>query len=292
MNPFDLRGPPFLVFYVVVGVIGLVYLYLDVRGLVSGRGKSPSADARRVLSDPYLLAFLRGGAREALQTVTFSLHQRGLLVSLGRSLLAVADRQMTRQAAHPLEQAVLATCVTAKKASAVLADRGLAHAIADFAQPLRDAGLIADLDETSHRWKRLLAVVGSLLAISAIKVAVALDRGHSNVALLIILSIIVLIIAVAIVLRRRTYAGDLALADMQTLFTPLKQRASRLTTRDATDEAVLFAAVFGLAALPATAYPFAATLRQREAAGGDGGGGSSGCGSGGGGGCGGCGGGG
>ena len=91
----------------------------------------------------------------------------------------------------------------------------------------------------------------------------ALQRGHSNVFFLILLTGRGLIAAYVIFNRRRTYAGDRALSDQQTLFERLRNRVNRLAADGATDEAVLVAAAFGLAALPTNAYPFAARLKRQ-----------------------------
>ena len=73
MNPFDLRGPEFLFFYLVLAMVTCLALYRLRRS--SESGPLPSME----LNDPYLFAFLNGGAKEALQASTISLIDRGLL---------------------------------------------------------------------------------------------------------------------------------------------------------------------------------------------------------------------
>ena len=64
MNPFDLAGPQFLLFYLVLG--GGVILML---GLL--RQARESSDTLKVnLAAPYLIAYLRGGKNEALRLGT------------------------------------------------------------------------------------------------------------------------------------------------------------------------------------------------------------------------------
>jgi hypothetical protein len=132
-----------------------------------------------------------------------------------------------------------------------------------------------------------------LLATSAIKISGALENDRDNIALLVALTAIVMVVAIVIFSRRRTFAGDNALADQQILFGQVKSRVKRAAAGGATDEAVLVAAAFGLAVLPSAAYPFADAV-HRQSQNGAGCGGGSACGAGGGGGgsgCGGCGGG-
>jgi uncharacterized protein (TIGR04222 family) len=284
MNIFDMRGPEFLALYLLASVVGLTFLYIVTRRAPAQSPRLPFVDARRLLRDPYLLAFLRGGAGQTLQTVAFSLSERGERVA----------------PTHPLEVAVLAECGSLRGMAKLLRDKRLKELAENYAAPLKESGLLADRAEYARRLRVFLAVAGTLLAMSVIKIRIALQGGHSNIAFLVILTVVVLIAAVVIVRRRRTGAGDRALADQQTLFGELKGRVKRLAADGATNEAVLIAAAFGLAALPSAAYPSADAIhRQAQSSAGGGaaascgaGGSSSGGGSGGGsGGCGGCGGG-
>jgi uncharacterized protein (TIGR04222 family) len=291
MNPFDMRGPAFLAFYVLAGLVGLIFLYLVSRGLFSAP-RSPSPAARRHLRDPYLLAFLRGGVRESLQTAAFSLNKRKLLSAVGPSLVATRSKEALQALQNPLEIALMSQCTLSQSFGELLRNSRVRISVENYAEPLRESGLVADDVELRRRLPVFLVVAGTLFALSAVKLYVAVQRGHTNFIFLVILTVIVLVAAVAIFKRRRTNAGDRALTDQQTLFARLKSRASRVELHSATDEDVLVAAAFGLAALPAAAYPFAARLKRQmrnNSSGSSSGCGSS-CGGGGcGGGCGGCG---
>ena len=294
MNIFGMRGPEFLAVYLFASVIGLIVLHVVSRRVSPQGSRLPSGDARRQLRDPYLLAFLRAGAKQTLQTVAFSLSERKLLSVSKKGLIASGEPGALRAVTHPLEVAVLEECKSLRGIGKLLQDKRLKEMAKNYAAPLRESGLLADDAEYARRLPVFLTIAGALLAISVIKIGVALRGGHSNIAFLIILTFVALIVAVVIHLRRRTSAGDRALADQQTLFAQLKGRVRGLAGRGATGEAVLVAAAFGLAVLPGAAYPFADTLHRQaqNGGGGCGGGSASGCGGGGGGGgCGGCGGG-
>ena len=73
MNPFDLRGPEFLVFYTVFGAATLAIVHL-----LLNRFESDST-TRPIPSDYLEIAYLRGGKNEALRVATMNLVNRGLL---------------------------------------------------------------------------------------------------------------------------------------------------------------------------------------------------------------------
>ena len=80
LNPFDLRGPEFLVFYIILAlsVVGLVVLLRHA----FESGQAPKID----LGDPYLIAYLRGGAQEAKRVALVTLIDRGLLILEGTQI--------------------------------------------------------------------------------------------------------------------------------------------------------------------------------------------------------------
>ncbi len=113
MNPFDLRGPEFLVFYFFfsAAVIGCITL---LRRLDENResGKPP-------LDDPYLVAYLRGGEGEAVRVAALSLFDRGLLTfkssgssslfSAGENRLELTDARAIETVKRPIEKRVLSS---------------------------------------------------------------------------------------------------------------------------------------------------------------------------------------
>lgn len=65
MNPFDLPGPEFLLFYTIFGAVAIA-------GLVFWRRRAEllPAPPRVDLADPYLIAYLRGGEQEVRRVAT------------------------------------------------------------------------------------------------------------------------------------------------------------------------------------------------------------------------------
>ena len=77
MWPFDLPGPEFLVVYLIVGAIVITAMLLL-------RHSAETAGPKISLTDPYLVAFLRGGQNETLRVATVSLIDRGILKADGK----------------------------------------------------------------------------------------------------------------------------------------------------------------------------------------------------------------
>ena len=85
MNPFDLPGPQFLLFFWMFAVVVLV-----LAGLVRRRVEEGEVPKLAVV-DPYVVACLRGGQEEAIKLAVLSLCERGLLTEDGRHGVKTVD---------------------------------------------------------------------------------------------------------------------------------------------------------------------------------------------------------
>ena len=100
MNPFDFSGPDFLIFYVALCAVVIV-------GSVILRRKIESAPTPRIdLSDPLLIAFLRGGETETMRVAAVSLVDRGLLTCSG-TRLKKAPHAQSESVRRPIEKELL-----------------------------------------------------------------------------------------------------------------------------------------------------------------------------------------
>jgi uncharacterized protein (TIGR04222 family) len=282
MNPFDLPGPEFLAFYVVLTAIVLVLLYVIFQ--YAEDGQPPTLPLR----DPYKIAWLRGGNREAARMAVLSLTDRGLVELVGSKLSLKAGRRVGVR--HPLEQAIVRRCEAGPlNVGSIAKDRAVETVCDQYRNELDALHLTADRSARAYRW-RLYAVGATVLAgVALSKIVIALDRGRTNIGFLVILAILGPLVALILVRRRRTRLGDRVLADLRQLFERLRSRAPTFRRGQMTSDVMLLAAVFGFSALPSL---YSDLQRAYASTGGNGGGGSSdggsGCG-GGGGGCGGCG---
>ena len=287
MWPFELRGPEFLALYAIVCTIVTVAVFLL-------RHSAEAFDAPRInLSDPYLIAFLRGGKNETLRVATISLVDRGLLTASKKSL--EAKEEALGKTSSPLEQKIVRYFTPSGDATSLFklsdADPEMRH----YENELTRLGLLTDIDQKEAQLLRLAVALLVVLALAIIKIVVALNTGHRNIGFLIVLAIVFTIVIVSISRPRRTRAGERMIADLRTLFGSLKDRSSNLQNGASPAEFALMAAVFGMSAVPQAKelFPRAAAASGSScgstcgssSSGGDGGGGD------GGGGCGGCGGG-
>ena len=102
MNPFDLRGPEFLAFYLVFGLAKLAELWLLRR---AGEADTTS---HAMLDDYVDIAYLRGGSQEAMRVATLNLINRGLLEVHGDDQLQTADKSWVETVSKPIERRLLA----------------------------------------------------------------------------------------------------------------------------------------------------------------------------------------
>jgi len=292
VNPFDLRGPEFLLFYLAFGLAILGIVWLLRRTNESDSNVSP------VLNDYLEISYLRGGANEALRVATMNLINRGLIDVKTDDRLHTPDPQAQALASKASERGILEKFRVPQAATEIFSDRSLRRMVTEECQPeLARLGLVPDGSRQAARTVLLFAGAGLLTAVAGIKILVALSRGRPNIGLLIVEAIVFCVLLYKVTNPLRTPAGSALLADLRTLFAGLEQRGSSLVQGvDAQDFALLMA-VFGMGALPPAfsfdrLFPQAANASSSACGSGCGtscGGGSS-CGGGGcGGGCGGCG---
>ena len=291
MSPFDLHGPEFLGFFLVL-LLAAALLARSPR-----HQWDPDPPTREAPQDPYLLAFLCGGRPHLLRVAVLSLIDRKLLEAKGDALRTV-NVNCLKKSQRPLDLAILQRYLTPGKAGELFRDKLILSLADDQERQLENLGLVPDKAVKARRKVLFLAIAGSLLAVAVTKIHIALDRGHTNIGFLILLAIVSVVVIFKICTPFRTKAGALAVGHAKELFQGLNSRGKSLRLHESTNELILLAAVFGVASLPGAAGDILKPMKlYRESAAGSscgsscgsgsscGGGGSS-CGGGG---CGGCG---
>lgn len=284
MNPFELTGPSFLLYYFCTSVAVILALWLSRRSAESG--PAPKLN----LSDPYLIAYLRGGANEVMRIAVVSLVERKLLIPM-ETKLRRHDRATFDSTRIPIEYEILKKFGSPAEASSIFKDDRLKEVCQPYKTALEQAGLLPDQKIKQDRWMRYAIAAFVLGGLSFMKVSIGLSRNRP-VLFLVCLSIAAVIAASFVAFPRLTARGKEMLADVQTIYSGLKDHPRGFTGGGATANAMMLAAVFGVAALAPTEYAYARTLFPQASSGGCGSSCGSSCSSGGDGGGGGCGGGG
>jgi uncharacterized protein (TIGR04222 family) len=287
MSPFDLRGPQFLLFYLILGTLVITLLFMLRRFI------DPEGEVKVDMSDPYLIAFLRGGKVEVIRVATISLVHRKLLEVSG-TLVSVSSPGVAGGVRIPIERKLLKYFANASEGVSAFSDAGCAAAADSYSESLETLGLLPDDALRTRRTLVLAIALAFLLGVAFIKITIALSRGHTNIGFLILLAGIFTFAAYKATCPRLTTRGSGVIDNLRFLFGPLNSRSS---AELGPNDVALLAAVFGINAVPQDVFPYAKTLYPKAAAasgsscgtgcgaiGSDGGGG--GCG----GGCGGCGG--
>ena len=243
MNPLDLYGPQFLLFYGVFGVLVLAALWLRRREAEKGM-PIPSG-----LSDPYLIAYLRGGRQEAVNVAVLALIDAGLL-RLENERLTANGPEAPSRARRPLDRAILAHFQTSGTERGLLGDAGVRAALSEYEASLRSMGALPGPETMRTRVLFYLAALALLLGLALAKIVVALARGRHNVWFLVILAVGFVVGASLVAFPRRTSRGDALLADLRTLFTPLRHRVGQLKHGLEANEFAFLAAAFGVPLLP------------------------------------------
>jgi uncharacterized protein (TIGR04222 family) len=259
MNPFDLPGPQFLLFFIGLSVLALVAL------IVTRKFTESSAAPKLDLSDPYLIAYLRGAEPETLRVAAVSLIDRGLLIATGTQLKA-ADNASPEAVRRPIEKELLRRFKRPDEATAIFDDSRLQATCKPYEQTLKTAGLLPSESIVGARWTRLLIVCAVLGGVAIVKILIALERGRTNVWFLVILAVVAILIAAKISFPRLTESGKAMIADLQNLYGGLKDRALSLRTGGGTIEPLMLAAVFGVGALSSTDFAFTHILFPRAQA--------------------------
>ncbi len=215
-------------------------------------GELPDLD----LSNPYLLAYLRGGKPPSVQLVVVSLIDRGLILT-ERGMVAVRDDQVVLSVRSPLERAALIRLrqIQPTSVEALLHDPFLDASCEGLAEELRGRGLLAAPRLKGHRALVFLFSALVLSGVALLKVAIALSRGRHNVLFLVASAAIACILALRWANPRLTVLGERVLSDMRELFTGLHARAETIAAGGGTAELALLVGVFGIGALPHSVFP-------------------------------------
>jgi len=256
VNPFDLPGPEFLLFYIILAVAVITALALLRRAAESD--SAPQVD----LGDPYLIAYLRGGENEAPRVALVSLIDRGLLIANGTHIER-AKNAGTHSVRRQLEKELMETYGRLSDVTSILNNQGVKLACQQYQETLTKKRLLPDESMAQARLLRFLVGFFILAGIGGIKILVALERGRTNIGFLVVLMVLAIIIAGKVSFPRLTSSGKALLADVQSLYSDLKDRAAFIRPGGATIEPMMLAAAFGVGALAGEGFAYTKKLFPR-----------------------------
>jgi len=254
MNPFELPGPQFLAFYAMLGAGAVLAVYVLKRRAEGGE------PIRLPSTDPYLIAYLRGGPTEAVRLGVTVLVDR-LLLELEGDRLVRRERVSPTHGSNDLERAILEQCETATHPGDLATSQRLQEiARRSYESPLLRMRLLADSETRMRRVQEAGLAIVLLCVVAAVKVAIGVARNRP-VSFLVLFAFGFSVLTLFTIRGRRTVLGERVLGDLTMLFDALRERADQLRPNIATGELALLMAVFGAGAVPIGAFPFVRAFR-------------------------------
>jgi len=217
-NPLNFKGPEFLFFYSLVLMAALVVAWI-LRFLLRQPFNSSSAD--KATLDPYEVAYLSKGKKQAVDAAIASLVQRQV-VELAAETRSLEVRTPVPELSHPLEQEV----------ASAIAERGYIDSVRSSpftaTQPIRDRlqelNLLVSWQQAF--WAQLIPALTLfavlLLGLSKIAVGIAREKPISFLGVLCILTVGIAIAFLVIPVHRSRY-GDRILSQLETQHRDLQQ---------------------------------------------------------------------
>jgi len=181
-------------------------------------GKYESGPIPRIdLSDPLLIAFLRGGHSEAMRVAAVSLIDRGLLHCAG-TRLETASLTRSESVRRPIEKALLEKFVVSGEVASMFDDSRLKSTLKQYEETLKKVRLLPDESITLGRTVIFGTALLILTGVGLSKLYLALARGRPNVCFLIILVIVAVVFAAKQSFPRLTETGNVVLEGVRNLY--------------------------------------------------------------------------
>jgi uncharacterized protein (TIGR04222 family) len=243
MNPFDLRGPDFLVLYAELFVV--VFLAAGIlRWALRGPAGTPPMGIRSL--NAYETALLSGGDRAAVKTALAGLVHRGLVKADTVKRLLVPSGQP--EGKLPVQEQELFEQISATNGVGVDAatSQTETNSMTIMRERLETLGLLLTAAQAAWvRWVPLFLAL-SVPAFGVIKIFIGISRGRP-VGILVVFCFVSVIGALALFGRRplRTRSGDKALSSIWHDNSALRS-AAREPDRLASSDVCLAVAIFGL----------------------------------------------
>lgn len=262
-----MSGPEFLLFYsalILVAFLGLRWFnrWRDPR---AGEALPPVPSP----ADPYELAWLRGGAPEAIRLAVYDLIQAGHLETVRDhdgtnrgSARLLAKSQSEPAALAPLARVVLRACSAPRRPADLMRGElaeGVDAACAHWRLAHEEAGLLLSSSQRTNGWLLVILSMAALVGITLARIDYAYAHGHSNILFLILLTGFALVIAWSgRPARRLTVRGMSYLQRLRSALAPTAMatpRSDAVPTADlAGDQAPAWSPMASAALVPIALY--------------------------------------
>lgn len=248
MNPLDLPGWQFLLFYVITLAVAIIVAIILRRALARSDETFP---VRRITVDPYEAAYLRGGPRQAIETAVAVL-VRNKALKASKTDRAISISGSLPAGAHWLEKAVHSKAGPSpgKSLDRIYSSSLMNPYIDRIADQLKNAGLVL----SDNRWRvartSSALVIVAVLALGVAKLAIGILRDRP-VGFLVILCIITGYIALSFFKSHApaTSLGKQALKQLKEENAALEATARTEPQRLASGDVALALGLFGMSAL-------------------------------------------
>ncbi len=255
MNPFDLTGPSFLIFYFILSIV-VISGFILYRNHCELKPNTPFPK----LNDPYKIAFLRGGKNEALRVALMSLIDRKFLVVATDGEIKNRRHADAKFMTDPLELALTAFYNTGHKVEAMYSSSSFDRVMRLLEQDLMQHELLPSAEQREDRDKALFFVLFVLIGVALTKMLVGLSR-NKPILFLVLFAVVSVLVLLFQWKKRRTSKGDAILEDLKMLL----GGASRMQNAGQGSNLAMTAAIFGMAAISPTMFPHRDTLFRKAA---------------------------
>jgi uncharacterized protein (TIGR04222 family) len=255
MNPLELRGPQFLVLYVLTAGAAVMVAAV-LRWLL--RQPADAADPPAELS-PCDVAYLAGGTHLAINAaLTRLIHEKCLKLDATNGTVAV-ERPAPADA-EPLESALHAACAVESKPTLAWLHRQAGDEAAAIRSRLRELGLLVDSAHLPAVLLVPMTVIAAALAFGAAKLVIGVQRERPIGFLIALMAIQGVAMIGFLWPPFRSRRGDRLLAQLRRDNTALRTGASLRPEQMMGSDVSLALGLFGVAALSHESF---AGLRQR-----------------------------
>ena len=234
-NPFQLDGPSFLVFYLILIVTAHLLVYI-IRQSMAG-GSMPKVN----MQDPYLIAYLSKGKEGVIQLAILKLVDEKKLLITDENRLINKDNVSSNNA---IEATVLDFCQEGNTTKSLFNGNLFDPLVKQYHTHLTSLGLLPTEAQIQLVGNTKLVLALGLFGLAALRVYFSILNGHYNLMLLVVLSFFGIITIQVFHDKTKSLKGKAFLGKLQSSL-----QSSRSVSNSGSNLSYLLAAASGLVIL-------------------------------------------